>query len=168
MKGTLHTTPVGSLKFAAIAKPIRNDRSNKDEYVVRLSFDGTTPEGMTFKKQIHQLNNKKIVTSKLDADGNETVTPGHFLVTFNSTFAPLVVAEDGTELTGREIPFLNFRHDKADGVVTFIIGPKKEGSTNPQYIRLAGVRLCNLQLAPREGSISSLDEIKAKLQQLQK
>jgi len=131
MKGTTHITPAGDIKFAAIARPIKNSRTAEDEFVIRLQIDGTTAAGMTFKKTIHQINNKKVVTTRLDADGNDTLNlpAGHFLVTFNSKRAPQVFNEAGVEIKDREIPFFNSKTDQGQAVVEYLVGP--ENKVNP-------------------------------------
>ncbi len=161
--GTTLISAKGSIKFASLARSILNKHSGKSEYLIRLQFDGTSPEGMTFKKAIMGINSKKIVTSRLDAEGNETVPRGHFLVAFPSAHQPTVIAEDGTVLDPKEIPFFYSATDSGEAIVECAVGKVVPGATNPPYIRLAKVQLSNMNIAPREGSVSSIDDIRAKL-----
>jgi hypothetical protein len=151
------TTGLGKIKFAALARPQKNRTDpTKLEYTIKLDIDGNSPEGMSLKKHLAAINPKKIVT--VNVTGDRIVEDGHFLVSFSTNRAPLIVAENGDELKGADVPFFDSRVDTGEASVVYMVGDY-EGK---KYIRLVAVKLRNIVIAPREGSVSSnKDEILA-------
>jgi hypothetical protein len=144
------STGVGKIKFAALARPMKN-KANPDklEYTIKLDIDATTPDGMALKKHLASINPKKIVTTNLT--GDRIVADGHFLVSFSTNRPPMVLDADGTKLTGADIPFFDGRVDTGEASAVYMVGDF-EGK---KYIRLVGVKIKEIVSAPREGSTSA-------------
>ena len=108
------TTMKGDIVFMAIAKSVKDFSGEKDIFTAKLKFDSNTPEGLKLKQEILEINSAKVVTQSNSID----LLEGEFLVSFNSTFAPKVLDENGTELLGMDIKFFNGKKDSGKAVVT--------------------------------------------------
>lgn len=149
MKSSKHSTAVGNIKFMAIARPLLNKQTGKEEYSIKLEFDGSTPEGLALRQAIQAVQPKKIVTNNVSKQGN-------FILSFSTTYAPTVLDSEDNPLTGDTVPFFDSRTDTGQASVVYNV----IDYGNTQIIRLAGVKLMQLDLAEREDSGgASADEI---------
>lgn len=154
-KTTTETTGFGNIKFMFAAKALRNKATGKEEYVVKLEFDGTVAENLALKERLSSINSKKIVTNNVSKAGN-------FIVSFSSTYAPTVVDAEGNKLEGKDIPFFDSRIDTGLASVLYTI--VDYGTT--QIIRLKGIALKDLELAKREERVNTEDVTLEKLKKL--
>lgn len=95
------TSPVGSIQFMAIEKPVKQSKSSdKEVYTVKLAFDIKTCGG--FLDQISSVNDAKVVTAQTyrgkDAATKALLATGKALVSANSKFKPMVSDTNGNIL----------------------------------------------------------------------
>lgn len=138
-KPTSLLSPIGDIRFMAVALPVNKYKSDEKIFTIRLEIDGTSVEGLKFKNTVSEINEKKIVT-------NGVSKPGNFIVTFSSKFAPKVFDGNGTILEGREIPFFTSTTDSGQARVEAKVYTGGMNGT----LTLQNVQLKNLTLAPRE------------------
>lgn len=151
-KATTHQTGFGSIKFMFAAKPLMNKQKGKEEYVIKLEFDGTDAEALKLKEHLSGINSKKIVTNNVSKAGN-------FIVSFSSAYAPIVLSDEGVKLEGNDIPFYDSRIDSGEASVVYTV----VDYGNTQIVRLKGISLRNLELAEREAKVSKDDDLLAKM-----
>jgi len=148
---TYHTTGPVDVKFMAIARPLTNKKSGKEEYSLKSVMDRTDPA-------LSHL--KEIAEYKVDTKTNRNLEDkSKVVINFSSTFAPKVKDVDGNELLGKDIPFFDGRTDTGTAIVTYSVIDYGDN----KIVRLAGVQLLSLNLAPREEKGGTVDQIKAKL-----
>jgi|DEB0MinimDraft_10_1074344.scaffolds.fasta_scaffold01596_12 hypothetical protein len=152
MSNTL-LSPVGNIKFLAVAKPVKKFQSEDLIYTIKLEFDGTSPEGLAFLNSIKAINSKKVVTDNVSKEGN-------YIIAFNSKYAPKVMDEAGNLLEGQDIPFFNSKIDSGNARVE--IQESKGSGMATAYLKK--VQLLDLELAPRDES-ESLGALEAAIQQ---
>lgn len=147
---TYHTTEEADVLFMAAARALKDKVSGKEEFSIKLKLlDGS--ETVSHLMEVSE--------AKIDTKTNRKLV-GEKHVNFSSTFAPTVVGADGKKLEQGSIPFFDGRKDKARAKVTYkvITYPTKT------LIRLQGIQLMSLDLAPREGQGASVADLVAKLQ----
>ena len=141
-------TGVGQILFMAAAKPINNKKTGKTEYSIKVLLD-TADQSV---QHLNSINDRKVV--KKD-NGMQ--------VNFTSDFAPTVLDADGNKLEGSNIPFFDGRIDSGKAAVSY----KVIDYGNTQIIRLAGIKLLELNLAQRENDDSqSVDSIAESLKNI--
>lgn len=157
---TYHTTGLAELQFAML---VTNQKTGKafankqgtEKYSVRVLLN----ENDSAISHIKSINEAKVDT-KTNAKLQGT---GKLSISFDTDYAPKVIGMDGTELTGRDVPFFNGLKDKATAVITYSV----IDYGNKQLIRLAKVEFKSLELAPREAAgESSVDDIRDQLKSL--
>lgn len=99
-------SPEGGIKFMAIKTPVKSFDGESKIYTVRLEFDGSSADGLAFKKELAEINDKKIVS-----DPSKVSKEGNFLVSFNSAYAPIVLDSKGNRLETDELPRFNSSTD---------------------------------------------------------
>ena len=135
-------SPLGNIKFLAVAKPVKKFGSEDLIYTIRLEFDKSE---IDFLNAIKNINEAKIVTKNVSQEGN-------YIVTFNSKYQPKVLDEGGLEMHGSEIPFFNSLNDNGQARVE--IKPVLASSGKLGTVYLQKVQLLNLELAPRDENSS--------------
>lgn len=151
-KSTTHSSGFGAIRFLFAAKPLLNKQKGKEEYVIKLEFDGSDAEALKLKDHLSSINSKKIVTNNVSKAGN-------FIVSFASAYAPIVLSDEGTKLEGNDIPFFDSRIDSGEASVVYTV----VDYGNTQIVRLKGITLKNLQMAEREAKASKEDDLLAKM-----
>lgn len=94
------TTPVGKIVYMGLDKA-RTNFSGREEYSVRLMFDGNTAEGAQFKDAVSKINKNKVVTSSKTTE----IPKGHYVVSAWSKYKPKVLDGEGTEV--EEVPYFS-------------------------------------------------------------
>lgn len=141
----LITSPVGTILYMSVDKARTNKYSGRDEYSIRMLFDGTTTEGAAFKNAVAAVNGNKVVTESKTFD----IPEGHFIVSAWSTFAPKVVDGEGTTVT--EIPGF-----PSGSTGTAIVTYKTFTGTKGKGLNLSGVAILDLELAEaKEGAVTT-------------
>lgn len=144
-KVTEHATGEGQILFMAAAKPLTSQKTQKTEYSIKLKLSESDPA-------IEHL--RSVAEYKIDTKTNRALAgTGEVVVNFSSTYAPKVLGLDGQELKDNSIPFFDGRKDSGTAAVTY----KVIDFGNNQIIRLSGIKLQSLNLAPRDDSGQSLD-----------
>lgn len=146
-------TSTGTILFMAAKNPIKSFDGDKLTYTIRLEFDGSDPEALTFKKKLAEINDKKIVTDKVSK-------PGNFIVSFNSTYEPKVHDANGKLLDKELIPRFNSKTDSGKAIVVANISDKGKRPT----VYLKEIQILDLQSADTEEDSEYLTEIQKKLQ----
>ena len=153
-KITNHTTGVGEIQFMAVARPLNNKFTGKEEYSIRLLLDENDP----CVEHLRGINDRKIDNST----NRKLAGTGKVSIGFTTAYKPTVVGVDGEEILEGEVPFFNGLNDKGTGVVMYTVVEYDKTSV----IRLAGVRLKSLELAPREEGESTASDILSKLKEI--
>jgi hypothetical protein len=171
------STPVGKVAFISVIKPVKpfvnlkkekEGKELKPEFVVRMIFDGTTPEGLAFRNELKKINEGKVINPKMDENGKLNFPAGHFQVTFSSVFRPSVFNENGDSLEQGEIPFINTKEGNTEAKVLFVVGPEKPG-VKYRYVRLSGVQLLKYEVfSKEEGGIKDLADLTDRINQQKK
>lgn len=144
-KITEHATSVGSIQFMAAARALMNQKAGKEEYSIKIKLSESDPA-------VAHL--KEVAEYKVDTKTNRALSgTGEVIVNFSSTFAPKVLDSDNCELTGKEIPFFDGRKDSGEAVVSY----KVIDYGNNKIVRLSGIKLLNLELAPRDEGEQSIN-----------
>lgn len=150
-KVTNHVTGPMDIKFMAVARPFKNIKSGKDEYSVKGLLDVTDPA-------ISHLTS--VAEYKVDTKTNRNSTDkSKMTINFTTGFTPKVYDVSGNELTGSDIPFFDGRIDSGKAIVSYSVIDYGDN----KIVRLAGVKLLELNLAPREEGTSTMSEIDAML-----
>lgn len=135
---TEYSTQVGSILFMAVAKPILNKKNNKKEYSVKVQLNSNDPA-------VEHL--RQIADYKVDTKTNRASTDkSKVIINFTSDYNPVVVSPSGETLEGDSVPFFDGRTDTGTGTVSYKV---IDYGTN-KIVRLSGVTLSTLSLAPRE------------------
>ena len=135
---TEHTTNLGTILFMAAAKPILNKKNNKKEYSVKVELNSNDPA-------VAHL--REIADYKVDTKTNRASTDkSKLIVNFTSDFNPTVTSPSGETLEGDSVPFFDGRTDKGTATVQYKV---IDYGTN-KIVRLSGITLNTLSLAPRE------------------
>lgn len=132
------TSPVGTILYMGLDKP-RKNFNGRDEYSIRLLFDGTTKEGAEFKDAVAAVNANKIVTNSKTHD----IPNGHFVVSAWSKFKPTVLDAEGT--TVEEVPYFA-KGSTGQAVMTCRTFEGAKGGG----LNLSGVVILDLELAATE------------------
>jgi hypothetical protein len=120
---TTITSPVGEVVFASLNKPIQNKyKDGREEYTLRLMFDGTTTEGKAFRQAVAAVNPNKIVT-QLNGEG---LPAGKFIVGANSKYQPTILDNNGTVV--EDVPSFP-RGTKATAIMTVTPRSSEKGGT---------------------------------------
>ena len=144
-KVSRHTTGSGQILFMAAARPLNNLKSGKSEHSIKLKLANDDAA-------VAHLS--EVANYKVDTKTNRAQKDG-VTINFTSEFAPKVYNAEGVELTGNDIPFFDGRIDTGmAGVVYNVID-----YGDNQIVRLAAIKLLDLNLAPREKgkSVSELE-----------
>lgn len=142
---TTHTTAEGKILFLAAAKAFKNKRSEKEEYSIKIELDSNDAA-------VAHL--AEIASYKVETKTNRALEgTGKTVINFTSSFAPMVIGADGAELKGKEIPFFDSRKDEGTAVVSY----KVIDFGDNKIVRLSGIKLKELKLAPREAQGESID-----------
>lgn len=154
-KGTLLTSPKGTIQFLALNRKVAKDMkpNSTQGYAIRLKFDGTTTEGKAWKDTIAKLNPNLIGSKHID-------NKGEFTVRAFTQFEVSVVDGAGNDVT--DAP--NFYKDST-GTARMIVQPYT-GNELGGTINLVGVVIHSIENATAEGSTgtSSRDDLRAQLQ----
>lgn len=138
---TNHVTGPMDIKFMAVARPF------KEEYSINGFLDANDPA-------IAHLT--EVAEYKVDTKTNRKLEDKSKLkVNFTTTFEPKVFDEDSNELTGTDIPFFDGRIDSGTAIVTYVVVDYGDN----KIVRLSGVKLLALNLAPREEGGANTSEI---------
>ena len=144
-KVTEHATGVGEILFMAAAKALDNKRTGKAEFSIKVKLDANDAA-------VTHL--RDIASYKIDTKTNRALEgSGQVVVNFTSDFDPKVMGADNEVLSGREIPFFDGRKDKGTAFVTY----KVIDYGDNKIVRLSGIKLASLDLAPRDESSQSID-----------
>lgn len=152
-KVTIHQTGKASVKFMAAARALKNIKNGKEEFSVKLELLNSQENTQALRDHLMEVAEYKVDTKtnrKLD---------DRMVVNFSSTYAPKVYDAQGTELTGQDIPFFDGRIDTGTVDVTYKV---IDYGTN-KIVRLAGIKILDLNLAPRDTNEASIDDIKSQL-----
>jgi hypothetical protein len=151
-KVTEHKTATGSVLFMAAAKAFTNKKTNKSEYSIKVKLQSTD-------QAVAHLS--EIAEYKVDTKTNRALEgTGEVVINFATDYAPIVTGADGAELKGREIPFFDGRKDTGSAIVSY----KVIDYGNNKIVRLSGIQLLELNLAPRgEDTGVSVDELEAQI-----
>jgi hypothetical protein len=142
---TEHTTGAGEILFMAAAKALNNKKTGKTEFSIKLKLPATDP-------CISHLTS--VANYKVDTKTNRAMQDsGNMVINFSSNFAPTVVDADNSALEGSSVPFFDGRKDKGTAAVTY----KVIDYGDNQIVRLSGIKLLSLDLAPRDESSNSID-----------
>lgn len=142
------TTGVGQMLFMAAAKPLTNKKTGKTEYSIKLLLDNADQS----VAHINSINDRKVVKKDTGRQIN-----------FTSDFAPNVYDADNNKLEGANIPFFDGRIDSGKAAVSY----KVISYGDTKIIRLAGIKLLELNLAQRENDDSqSVDSIAESLKNI--
>ena len=153
-KITDHVTGVGEIQFMAVARALLNQKTGKEEYSLKIKLKSDDAS-------IAHL--KEVAEYKIDTKTNRALEgTGEVIVNFTSDFAPTVLSADNTKLTGTEIPFFDGRRDKGTAAVSY----KVIDYGNNKIVRLAGVKLVDLDLAPREETSQTTDQLMEQLKNI--
>ncbi len=143
-KTTEHATQAGEILFMAASRPLLNNKNGKTEFSIKVKLNKTDPA-------VAHLT--EVANYKVDTKTNRTSKDKDTLiVNFTSEFAPLVSDTSG-QLEGQEIPFFDGRKDTGTAIVAY----KVIDFGDNQIVRLSGIKLLNLNLAPRENKGSSTE-----------
>jgi hypothetical protein len=137
---TYHKTEEAEVLFMNAAKPLKNKFSDKEEYAIKLKF-------LEGSKTIQHL--MEVAESKVDTKINRKLAaekPISWHISFSSIYPPVVLDADENKLSDKEIPFFDGRKDKARALVAY----KVIHYPNARLVRLQGIKLVSLDLAPRE------------------
>lgn len=146
-KITNHVTGPVDIKFMAVARPFKNLKSGKAEYSIKALLDSSDPA-------VSHL--KSVAEYKIDTKTNRNSTDkSKVTVNFATTFEPKVMNSDGDLLTGTSIPFFDGRTDTGTAIVTYSVIDYGDN----KIVRLSGVKLLELNLAPREEGGATTSEI---------
>lgn len=126
------TSSVGEINFMSVNRTVHNDYNGKDEYVVRLKFDGSTKDGKAFRETISAINSNLVVTKGCSGDD--------YLVKAASIYEPKVLNSKGEELD--VIP-----HFTKGSTGKAFVSVKPFSTTKGGGIALTGVTLIELNLA---------------------
>lgn len=139
-KTTNHTTQAGEILWLSVARPKLNEKNGKSEYSIKLKLNRNDPA----VAHLSEIAEYKIDT-KTNRKNND---PDYVIVNFTcgDKFQPEVVGADGQTLRGNEIPFFNGLKDKGTAAVVYSV-IDYDGN---KIVRLSGVKLMSLDLAPRE------------------
>ncbi len=150
-----HTTEVGNILFMAAARPLLNTKNNKQEFSVKMELNNTDTS-------ISHL--EEVASYKIDTKTNRKLTgTNKVIVNFSSEFAPVVLDSNNNKMEGKEIPFFDGRIDTGTAVVSY----KVINYGDNTIVRLSGIKLLSLNLAPRENSTSdALDVTLEKLKNI--
>jgi len=139
-----HSTGQGQILFMAAAKALTNKKTQKQEYSIKIKLDPADAA-------VAQL--RDIAPYKVDTKTNRELNGEAIVVNFTSDFAPTVVDANGEKLESQEIPFFDGRIDTGTAMVTY----KVIQYENNTIVRLSGIKLMELNLAPRDEKASTLD-----------
>lgn len=154
-KITEHTTETGKILFMAVARPLLNAKTGKEEFSVKMELNNTDTS-------ISHL--EEVASYKVDTKTNRKLAgTNKVVVNFSSEFAPVVLDSNNNKMEGREIPFFDGRVDSGTAVVSY----KVINYGDNTIVRLSGIKLLSLELAPRENSTTdSLDVTLEKLKNI--
>lgn len=126
-------SPVGTLKFLAVAKAVKKYKSEETEFTARLEFDGSDAEALAFRKAVESINDKRIITKGVSKEGN-------FMINLRSKYQPTVLNKDGEQLTEGNIPHFNSAVDNGTARVEALIYDK----SSPAALILGTVQIVSL------------------------
>lgn len=155
-KITNHVTSVGDILFMAAARPLKNQRTGKEEYTIKVKLDESVEGTLDVKNHLLE-----VAEYKVDTKTNRQLS-GELILNFSSNFAPEVMGPDGQVWKGKEIPFFDGRKDTGKAAVSYNVIDYGDN----KIVRLAGIKIVDLNLAPREESSESLSDIKDVLKNL--
>ncbi len=150
-----HTTETGKILFMAAARPLLNNKNNKQEFSIKMELSNTDTS-------ISHL--EEVASYKIDTKTNRKLAgTNKVVVNFSSEFAPVVLDSNNNKMEGKEIPFFDGRVDTGTAVVSYKVINYGEST----IVRLSGIKLLSLELAPRENSTSdALDVTLEKLKNI--
>lgn len=133
------TSPVGTIVYMGLDKARPNYSKTREEYSLRLMFDGNTPEGKAFKEAVSAVNANKVVTTSKTFN----IPNGHYIVSAWSKFLPKVLDAEGTKV--EEVPYFS-KGSTGQAIMTVrsFEGSKGDG------LNLQGVVILDLELAAAE------------------
>ena len=133
------TSPVGTIVYMGLDKARPNFSKTREEYSIRLLFDGNTPEGKAFREAVTNINPNKVVTQSK----TNNIPNGHFIVSAWSKFLPKVLDAEGTKV--EEVPYFS-KGSTGQAIMTVksFEGSKGDG------LNLQGVVILDLELAATE------------------
>lgn len=153
-KITEHSTQAGKVLFMSAARPWKNEKTGKAEFSVKVVLNSDDPA-------VSHL--REIADYKVDTKTNRAATDkSKVTISFTSEFAPTVHSPSGEKLEGQDIPYYDGRIDNATATVNY----KVIDYGNTKIVRLSGINLQSLELAPREPKGSSQDSIEKTLKSL--
>lgn len=154
-KVTNHVTGPVDIKFMAVARPFNNQKSGKSEYSIKALLDSSD-------QAVSHL--REVAEYKVDTKTNRNSTDkSKVTINFMSSLQdkdgnyvqPKVMDVDGNVLTGADIPFFDGRTDTGTAIVTYSVIDYGDN----KIVRLSGVKLLELNLAPREEGGATTNEI---------
>jgi len=132
------TSPVGTIVYMGLDKA-RANFNGREEFSIRLLFDGTTKEGGEFKAAVAKINANKVVTKSNSVE----IPAGHFVVSAWSKYKPKVLDAEGTEVD--EVPYFS-RGSTGQAIMTSKVFKGDKGGG----LNLNGVVILDLALAAVE------------------
>ena len=132
------TSPVGSIVYMGLDKA-RANFNGREEYSIRLMFDGNTEEGAAFKSAVSKINANKVVTTSTSVE----IPNGFYVVSAWSKYKPHILDSEGTAV--EEVPYFS-RGSTGTAIMTVkpFEGAKGGG------LNLNGVVILDLDLAATE------------------
>lgn len=143
---TEHQTGLGEIQFMAVARAFTSTQTGKTEFSVKLNLSSgdAAVEHLRLIGADYKLDTKTNTTLIKNGVTDRTV------INFASEYRPIVLGTDGQELNEEDAPFFDSRTDKGTAIVLYKV---IDYGTN-KIVRLSGVILKELTLAPREQSDS--------------
>lgn len=155
---TLKKSPIGEIKFMALVNPLLDEKTEKEEYHIRLMFDAEKDK--EFLSWVGEINDAKVVTERTyrgkDKEIKKLLSQGKAFIGAKTQFKPTVFDAKGNELV--EAPY--FFADST-GTAQMIVEPYhgKKGGT----INLIGVVIHSIENPEGTGSGMSREERAAQL-----
>lgn len=154
------TSPVAEIYFMAAENPVKDNKTGKENYSVRLAFD--SKKDKEFLDKINEINDAKVVTSKTYRGKSKEIQAvldsGKSLVEAKSQFKPNVYDSEGNQL--EEAP-LFFSGDT--GTAQMLVQPYygQKGGT----INLVGIIVHKLENSNQQGDGTSRETRLAQLRE---
>lgn len=138
-------SPVGEIHFMAVAKPIKDKKTEKESYSIKLAFD--VKKDAEFLAQISAINDAKVVTAQTyrgkSDDVKAVLSQGKAFIEARSKYPPVVFDKAGNET---EAPMFFM---ESTGTAKMTVEPyvSEKGGT----INLSSVKIYSLESPENSG-----------------
>lgn len=154
---TEHATGVGQVLFMMAAKPFQNEGQAKPQYSIKLQLD-VNDQAISHLLTVNDAKVNTVANATLKAEGIQRIN-------FSSDYQPDVIGVEGIKLEQEDIPFFNTtKGDTATAAVTYKVIDYGQGKK--PLVRLSGIKLVSLNMAAREESGSSTEDLLASLKNI--